>query len=374
MLNDTLTNLVLIIGVVQGLIFVFFSLITKKIRVKGHLFLSLLVLFLSLNNFEAWLNANHINFNNYYLDHLHTPWYSMLAPLLYLFLSNYLGFSKKKYVLNISILFFISVTIIKTIFLIYSTETIESELFIQLKHFNQIAESIGFSLTIGIFYLSYKAYKRKDNAILSYKNIDDLKWLDIFFKISLVILIIWIIGLLSVVIFDINMYFFLHVGVSFLIYWIAYMGTHKHNLYSDRKSIREENKKDKIETNTIGEQTNDEDILLFNRIKKYLIKTEIYTDPLLSIESLAFELQVSNRKLSSVINHFANTSFSNYINSFRVEKAKSFLTDKSYDNYSILAIGLESGFNSKSSFFRFFKNETGVTPKIWKKNQNNIFS
>jgi AraC-like DNA-binding protein len=42
------------------------------------------------------------------------------------------------------------------------------------------------------------------------------------------------------------------------------------------------------------------------------------------------------------------------------------LTDTNFDNYSLLGIAEDAGFNSKSSFNRIFKKETGMTPTQYK--------
>ena len=49
-----------------------------------------------------------------------------------------------------------------------------------------------------------------------------------------------------------------------------------------------------------------------------------------------------------------------------MEEAKKYLTKPEFSNYTLLAIGLEAGFNSKSAFNASFKKITGLTPSQYK--------
>ena len=46
------------------------------------------------------------------------------------------------------------------------------------------------------------------------------------------------------------------------------------------------------------------------------------------------------------------------------------LQNNEFINYNIEIIGLESGFNSKTSFFTTFKKVTGMTPNQYKKEKH----
>ncbi|WP_407920992.1 helix-turn-helix domain-containing protein [Flavobacterium cellulosilyticum] len=59
-------------------------------------------------------------------------------------------------------------------------------------------------------------------------------------------------------------------------------------------------------------------------------------------------------------------NFLDYINLLRVEKVKKYLIKSDYSSYTIVAIGLECGFNSKSTFYTAFKKFTNVTPSEFK--------
>jgi AraC-like DNA-binding protein len=82
---------------------------------------------------------------------------------------------------------------------------------------------------------------------------------------------------------------------------------------------------------------------------------------------LANETDISPKNISSVIYQFSNKNFNDYINEFRVQLAKELLVDTEYKNYTITSIGLESGFNSKSTFYSTFKKHTGKTPAEYQK-------
>jgi AraC-like DNA-binding protein len=51
-----------------------------------------------------------------------------------------------------------------------------------------------------------------------------------------------------------------------------------------------------------------------------------------------------------------------------VEEVKKKLKNPEFDNYSIISIGLESGFNSKSVFYKAFKKHTGKSPSEYRGN------
>jgi AraC-like DNA-binding protein len=88
----------------------------------------------------------------------------------------------------------------------------------------------------------------------------------------------------------------------------------------------------------------------------------IFKNPDLSLESTAQMLGISAGYLSRLINTITGKSFSSLLNEYRVEEVKRNLKSNQFRHYSLLSIGLEAGFNSKASFIRNFKAQTGTTP------------
>ncbi|MFS4466339.1 helix-turn-helix domain-containing protein [Maribacter sp. 2210JD10-5] len=104
----------------------------------------------------------------------------------------------------------------------------------------------------------------------------------------------------------------------------------------------------------------------FKELSRLLEKEHIYRDAELSLSSLSERLNISVTYLSQLVNTISNQNFSDYINQYRVRDAELKLTDPKFSNYTILGIGLEAGFNSKSAFYSAFKKHTGLTPSEYR--------
>ena len=87
-----------------------------------------------------------------------------------------------------------------------------------------------------------------------------------------------------------------------------------------------------------------------------------FTDGDLTVQKLADRLSMSPSHLSQTINERLGQTFSDFINSYRIEEAKRKLVDPACKHLSVLGIAEEVGFNSKSSFNAVFKKHTDTTP------------
>lgn len=94
-----------------------------------------------------------------------------------------------------------------------------------------------------------------------------------------------------------------------------------------------------------------------------LMETDhLYAEPDLDLGDVAQRLGLTATEASRVIKEGAGKHFRAYVNDFRIQAVKQKLRDVDYRGVSILAISLESGFNSESSFYRVFKASTGMSP------------
>lgn len=87
----------------------------------------------------------------------------------------------------------------------------------------------------------------------------------------------------------------------------------------------------------------------------------------LTLIDLASEININKNYVSSIINEKVQKNFFQFVNEYRINEAKTLLSNKAYDNHSIEGIALTVGFKSKSAFNPAFKNQTGLTPSEFRK-------
>lgn len=100
----------------------------------------------------------------------------------------------------------------------------------------------------------------------------------------------------------------------------------------------------------------------YARLQTLMQSERLWTEPDLNLNDLSQRLGMTAVETSRVIKHGSGGHFRNYVNAFRIDAVRRKLRDPAYRSVSVLAIALESGFNSESSFYRVFKAATGLSP------------
>lgn len=113
-----------------------------------------------------------------------------------------------------------------------------------------------------------------------------------------------------------------------------------------------------------------EDEAFINILLDYMKKDKPYLNPDLSIAVLASELNVSSDYLSGILNGKLNRNFFDFVNKYRIEEFKTACKDPKNAKYTLISIAYDCGFNSKATFNRVFKAETGLTPGEYQKLQS----
>lgn len=109
-------------------------------------------------------------------------------------------------------------------------------------------------------------------------------------------------------------------------------------------------------------QMSPEDERRIAALMRHMETQEPFLNASLSIYDLAKDLNVPVKELSVLINHHLKKHFFDFVNGYRIEKAKEMLKDPKKVDMTVLEILYDVGFNSKSSFNTAFKKETQMTP------------
>ncbi|WP_299685274.1 DUF2225 domain-containing protein [uncultured Dokdonia sp.] len=124
--------------------------------------------------------------------------------------------------------------------------------------------------------------------------------------------------------------------------------------------IEEQPYKNSSLTDTDRELYKERILALMNTEKPYL-------EPNLRLAELASKLEISTSHFSEVLHYSFKENFYNFINFYRVVEAQKLMKQPQYKTAKIIAIAFDSGFKSKTTFNRVFKNYTGQTPSEYRK-------
>ena len=106
----------------------------------------------------------------------------------------------------------------------------------------------------------------------------------------------------------------------------------------------------------------DEDSLRI-RFEDLIITEQLFLRQGIRISEIASMLDTNRTYVSRLVNNTYNMSFSDYINTLRIDYAEQYLLHNKNAKQSDIAAAC--GFPNASSFNNIFKKITGVTPKIW---------
>ncbi len=156
-------------------------------------------------------------------------------------------------------------------------------------------------------------------------------------------------------------------GHLFAVYFIAYFSLKQEEIFAfDNKSvieIKEIIREEEIRTTSKPSRIPDSEFgLQKQKLEKLMSIEKPFLNPTLGLPDLAARLKVTSHELSYLINEGFGENFYQFVNRYRVEKAKCLLHSKEHQHLNMLGIAYESGFNSKTTFNTTFKKLTGVSP------------
>ena len=124
------------------------------------------------------------------------------------------------------------------------------------------------------------------------------------------------------------------------------------------KEIGEEEKSDEV-----YEHLKETDYELLSNIRMLMEEQELFLNSELKVSDIAAKLNTNSTYVSDCIRSACSCSFSQFVNGYRIERAKQLM--QKYPDKKISTLCIESGFSNDTSFFRTFKASMGKTPREW---------
>lgn len=190
------------------------------------------------------------------------------------------------------------------------------------------------------------------------------KWLQQFITIFLVFQGIWLLFLVPYIIprysdwllnkFD---WYPIYIPLAIMIYWLGMKG------YLISMAPGTEKKKKTIPRDMPKDVVGQTIILL----QESMEKDKLYLNPELNLDLVAKHTGIVPKTISAVLNQHQQTSFNEWVNSYRISEFKQKINGSSLQQLTISAIATECGFSSQATFQRIFKQSQGMTPSEYLK-------
>lgn len=297
----------------------------------------------------------------------------LFFPLMFLFAKSYLDSSLKvtfRYVLHL--LPFVVFLFCYSPFYFQSGET-------KIEYFQtQMPTWLGtlFLWTTIVMMVQGVVYSLMSLYLLQgYNDNDDLleiekkKWLKKFVIFNT---IIWAIGVTAFLFesLDYNLGFdlfvFYYFGLTSMAFWVGYVSLQKPDYFSDIKTVKVlkptpvvVNDLTASDYEMVGNKEYTEDVINFIR---FFEETKPYLDTQLNLQKLSTLSGLSRNYISEMLNNYIGKSFYDFINEYRIKEFISLVDQGLYEKHTLTYLYESAGFNSKATFNRFFKKQTGLTP------------
>lgn len=214
------------------------------------------------------------------------------------------------------------------------------------------------------FYKIFKAYAKERSSCLSDSEKMKLRWIKFSFYYAMLVALLVFVSLVNVMT---GFVFFKIFITPFYIYYGFFLVDYGFKFHSTSLSPDTDNT---ISRSELSADSASEELSKYDLLKPLLdewVSNKKYLNAGITIEQLAAELNINRTYLSRYINNCKGITFREWINSMRIEEAKMLFIN--CPELSASQIGKMTGFPDKSNFTRQFIKATGMSPKVWKKQE-----
>ncbi len=362
-------DIILIIGICQG-IFLTFTL--QRISNNNHsanTILSKLILIATMMLIGRFIYFRYSSPSIFHWSLLVDSLVFLFGPLFYIYIRRLLFKGKKTYLLPVyHAIPFLLLAITALFFLVYFT----AEEFYQFYldgNLNIIFNVITIAMIVSNLYYLFRSYelvkrfKKEEKQTFSFEQ-SPVNFLNAFLISFLVCLMAWTVSFINSSLLDryftyVN-YESVWVAIPVLLYVIGYFSLKQPELFRIPLEAKISEKKARL-------SKLDSD-LLKKKLDSLMENEKVFLQHDLTLREVAKLLKTSTNNISWLLNSVYKTTFYDFINSHRIKEFVKDVEERKHLKNTILALSLDAGFNSKSTFNKAFKVVMKDTPSNFIKN------
>lgn len=147
----------------------------------------------------------------------------------------------------------------------------------------------------------------------------------------------------------------------------------QHELIQKEKTITElYDRSEEGKKYTFSSLSDEKGLTLFSKFEKLMRTEKIYRECDITVDKIADRLGTNRSYLSRAINENSGMSFSQYINSCRIDEARHILSENDND-IQIKVLAYELGFGTPETFSSTFKKAIGMLPTKFRKEMRRMY-
>ncbi len=292
------------------------------------------------------------------------------GPLLFLYV-RFMTYPRRKFSW-LALLHFIPFIVFLTVSVIFREQPLLRDLgnffvpdrFIALR----IVYSTCFFLSVTIYsilaFIDIKKHQDNLKNLISYTSgVITLNWLKIV-SISFysAYFVLFILGGLNIIgdYIPFDPYFVIFGFIALFSFVYSFYGIKQPVIFGD--DLKQDDDRKEVEKYVKSGLKQKQAEVYLRKLISYTETNKPYLDRDLSIHDLSLMTGIPRHYITQVLNEYHGRNFFTFINEYRIKEVIERFSDPKYNNYTILAIALDAGFNSKTTFNAIFKHQTGITP------------
>lgn len=368
----TLQSMFLGIGVIQGLFLAGFLILARKKRPRANVMLGLFVLAFSLLTLGDVAYDSRVVLAIPDLLFCFAPLIFTLAPLVYFYVAAVTDPRWK--ISPVRLLHFIPAALAGALVVLFSL--VPSEMKQQA-----VAEALAggeshpdpFKVAAVVQMLFYgvwtirllRQHTRRVDQYFSSLHLVSLRWVRVFIVMNIALGLAFTLATvfqLQAVVDASDLLF------PLVVYAMGYFGLAQPEIFMESDTVQTP---DRPTDMTRGRSTamrlgEAERMSIASSIERVMNEQRPFLNGDLTLPDLATMTGFPLHKVSHVLNEHFGVSFNTFINTYRLREFKRRLGDPHSSHLTILALGLESGFNSKAAMNRIFRAAEGVSPSAYR--------